>query len=72
MIESIDEEVVMVACGLKHTLFLTENGVVYGAGSNRRHEMGLGNSSQASQSRFLHPLRLQSLEMYMIRSIKAG
>jgi alpha-tubulin suppressor-like RCC1 family protein len=34
----------MVSCGFRHTLFLSENGKVYGVGSNKKHEMGLGNS----------------------------
>jgi len=65
-VESISEEVVQVSCGYKHSLFLTENGKVYGCGSNKKSEMGLGNSTMNYQTRFLTPVRISSLEMYMI------
>jgi alpha-tubulin suppressor-like RCC1 family protein len=42
LIIDIEEEVQQVSCGLRHTLVLTENGKVYGMGSNKRHEIGLG------------------------------
>ena len=72
IVENINEEIVMVSCGFRHTLFLSENGKVYGVGSNKKHEMGLGNSPQSQQPNILTPIRLVSLEMYMISSIKAG
>ncbi len=47
IVENINEECIMVSCGFRHTLFLTENGKVYGVGSNKKHEMGLGSSLQS-------------------------
>lgn len=44
-VDKIEEECTMVSCGWRHTLFLTETGKVYGTGSNKKHEIGLGNSS---------------------------
>lgn len=68
-VEAIQEEVTMISCGYRHTLFLTENGKVYGAGTNRRSELGMGS---ATQSKFMTPIRIQALEMYMITKVVAG
>jgi len=43
----IFEEIVQVSCGLHHTLALTKKGLIYGMGSNRKHEMGLGDTAQS-------------------------
>ena len=41
LVTGINEEVVSVSCGYRHSLLLTENGTVYGMGSNRKFELGL-------------------------------
>ena len=38
------EEARSVSCGHRHTLVLTDSGKVYGMGTNRKHEIGVGNS----------------------------
>lgn len=43
MVKSLGTRVVVqVACGLKHTLALTNNGELYSWGSNREGQLGLG------------------------------
>lgn len=69
---SIEEEVTMVSCGFRHSLFLTENGRVFGAGTNKKSEMGLGNTRMSTDARFSIPIRLESLEMYHITKVLAG
>lgn len=71
-VTEIDEELVQVSCGYRHTLFLTENGKVYGCGTNKKYEMGQGNSSMSHMSKFDHLVRISNLEMYMITKIAAG
>lgn len=69
LISEINEEVIQISCGYRHTLALTDNGKVYGMGSNRRFEMGLGSSSYSNQPRFYSPIRITALEMYMITKV---
>ncbi|KAI8833310.1 regulator of chromosome condensation 1/beta-lactamase-inhibitor protein II [Chytriomyces cf. hyalinus JEL632] len=45
-----DDSVKAVACGANHSLLLTQNGTVYGAGSNSHGQ--LGQSSEPTQSMF--------------------
>lgn len=42
------DSVQQVSAGFRHTLALTHGGVVYGMGSNRYNEMGLGDSNYVS------------------------
>ena len=58
-VQDIFDEVAQISCGYRHTLALTVKGHVYGFGSNRRHEMGLGDSPQAVENNFFAPLRLE-------------
>lgn len=51
---------------------MTENGKVYGAGANKRFELGLGNSSQCLQPKIYAAVRISALEMYMITKVAAG
>jgi alpha-tubulin suppressor-like RCC1 family protein len=44
-VEKIEDDCIEVSCGFRHTLFLTENGKVFAVGSNKKHELGLGNQS---------------------------
>jgi|LauGreDrversion4_2_1035121.scaffolds.fasta_scaffold423714_1 alpha-tubulin suppressor-like RCC1 family protein len=62
----IYEPIKQISAGYRHTLALTEKGVVYGFGSNRLNEMGLGDSNYASQQIFMSPLRMNHLEMHDI------
>uniref|UniRef100_A0A672GW70 Retinitis pigmentosa GTPase regulator b n=1 Tax=Salarias fasciatus TaxID=181472 RepID=A0A672GW70_SALFA len=48
------EKVKLVACGRDHTIICTYGGGVYGAGSNRDGQLGLGHCSSTSS---FHPLR---------------
>lgn len=41
-VQEIFDEVIQVSFGYRHSLALTVKGQIYGFGSNRRHEMGLG------------------------------
>ena len=68
---SINEEVKSVSCGYRHTLVLTDNGPVYGMGTNKKFELGLLNNSP-TMSKCQSPLRIQALEIYMIVKIQAG
>ena len=61
-----------MSCGYRHTLVLTENGKVYGFGNNRRHELGLGNTTHGSNLKVPLPAKIHSLEMYMITKVVAG
>lgn len=42
LVTGISERVIQVSCGYRHTLALTDNGMIFGMGSNRRYELGLG------------------------------
>uniref|UniRef100_A0A0B6ZY47 Protein RCC2 homolog n=1 Tax=Arion vulgaris TaxID=1028688 RepID=A0A0B6ZY47_9EUPU len=47
LVESFQgQNIVYAACGRKHTLFLTENGTVFGCGENKMGQLGLGNQSE--------------------------
>ena len=55
-VQDIFDEVIQVSCGYRHSLALTRKGQLYGFGSNRRHEMGLGDASNAIENNFYAPL----------------
>lgn len=38
------EEITQVTAGHRHSLYLTESGKVFGMGTNRGHEMGVGST----------------------------
>ena len=40
MIENFQVEITKVACGVAHTLFLSDKGVVYAAGDNTEGNLG--------------------------------
>ena len=61
-----------MSCGYRHTLALTIKGNIYGFGSNRRHEMGLGESPQAVENNFYAPLRLEQVDIHNIVHTAAG
>ena len=44
-VEDIHEGIKQISAGYRHTLVLSQAGQIYGFGSNRRQEMGLGDSS---------------------------
>jgi alpha-tubulin suppressor-like RCC1 family protein len=66
----IRENIAQVSCGYRHTLVLTENGRVYGFGTNKRYELGLGHHTQ--QTRFNSAVRIAALDTYDIIKIAAG
>ena len=45
LVLDIKEPVQQVSSGHKHTLVLTNSGKVYGMGTNRKHEIGVGNTA---------------------------
>lgn len=67
----INDSVRQVSCGFRHTLVLTSNGV-YGFGQNSKHELGLGDSHQASQREFTEPLKLDHLDIHRLVRVSAG
>lgn len=71
-VQDIFDEVIQVSCGYRHTLALTIKGTIFGFGSNRRHEMGLGESPQAVENNFYAPLRLDQLDIHNIVHAAAG
>lgn len=44
LVTGITEEITSVSCGFRHTLVLTDHGIVYGMGTNRKFELGLINN----------------------------
>ena len=44
LVTGITEEIISVSCGFRHTLVLTDHGIVYGMGTNRKYELGLVNN----------------------------
>ena len=71
-VQEIFDEVTMVSCGYRHCLALTRKGQLYGFGSNRRHEMGLGENPLAVENNFYAPLKLEQLEIHNIIKCAAG
>lgn len=61
-----------MSCGYRHTLVLTIKGSIYGFGSNRRHEMGLGDSPQAVENNFYAPIKLDQLDIHNNVHVAAG
>ena len=68
LVSSIAEEVVQVSCGYRHTLVLTDHGIVYGMGTNKGYELGL---MQPTVSKSVGVMRIQALEIYMIVKVEA-
>ena len=71
-VQEIFDEVVQISCGYRHSLALTVKGAIYGFGSNRRHEMGLGEAPIANENNFSAPLKLDQLEIHNIVHCAAG
>lgn len=71
-VQEIHDEVILISCGYRHSLALTSKGQIFGFGSNRRHEMGLGDSSSAIENNFYAPYRLESLMIHNIVHVAAG
>ena len=71
-VQDILDEVTRVSCGYRHTLALTVKGQIYGFGSNRRHEMGLGDSTQAVENNFYAPTKLEPLLIHNVTHVAAG
>jgi alpha-tubulin suppressor-like RCC1 family protein len=46
LLRSSGEEITQVSAGYRHSLYLTDSGKVYGMGTNRGHEMGIGSTHQ--------------------------
>lgn len=60
--------IVQIACGLKHTVALTNNGELYAWGSNNEGQLGLGRSTQME----IKPKLLHSLTAVPIAFIACG
>lgn len=57
-VQEITEPLDLVSCGFRHTLALSRSGKMFGMGSNKYHQMGLGDSMLARESCFFHPVKL--------------
>ena len=55
-----------VACGARHTMYLTENGLVYASGANNRGQLGFGSKVETSV-----PQQVTKLP-YLVKSIACG
>lgn len=71
-VSDIYDEIKEVSCGYKHTLCLTVNGLIYGMGSNRKHEMGLGDTQDSRKPNFFSPIKLNQLEIHNLIKVSAG
>lgn len=56
-----------MSCGYRHTLVLTDHGTVFAMGSNKKFELGSPTLQKSST-----PIRIQTIEMYLIRKVVAG
>lgn len=66
-LDTLSEDVLEVACGHLHTLFLTESRKVYATGSNTSGELGVGNKKGS----FL-PIKVMMLDSFQITSLAAS
>jgi len=71
-VQDIFDQVTQVSCGHRHSLALTNQGRIFGFGSNRRHEMGLGEGPGATENNFFAPLELEHLNIHNIVKCSAG
>lgn len=62
------DKVNMVACGIEHTVALTQKGEVYVFGSNKQGQLGTGPPSKGSPI----PILLQELSFAKMIKIRAG
>ena len=69
MIENFQVEITKVACGVAHTLFLSDKGVVYAAGDNTEGNLGQRHAHFVPE---VLPLRVKGLRDMSIIDIKAG
>ena len=59
--------VLEISCGIAHTLFLTEHGLVYSTGSNKFGQLGLQNKKNSSV-----PMIVSSLDMEFVTQISCS
>jgi len=67
VLDTIYEDILEIACGHYHTLFLTESRKVYSTGGNSYGELGVGNKKTS----FL-PIKLMMLDSFQIEKISAS
>lgn len=66
-LDTIQENIISIACGYSHTLILTENQQIYSTGNNSNGELGVGHK----KSSYL-PIKIMMLENLRIKSIAAS
>lgn len=69
MIENFRCDIAKVACGVAHTLFLSENNIVYACGDNTEGNLGQRHANFVPE---VLPLRVKGLRDMTIIDIKAG
>ena len=67
MVDTIYEDVIEIACGYAHSLFLTESHKVYATGNNSNGELGVGHKKTS----FL-PIKIMMLDSFHIERISAS
>ena len=68
-VQRIPDKVSEVACGLTHTLVLTQNGHVYAMGDNRKGQLGTDSTSERGSSL---PTNIEVLSYLKMIKIRAG
>lgn len=67
--QRIPDKISEVACGLSHTLVLTQNGHVYAMGDNRKGQLGTDSTSERGSSL---PTYIEVLSFMKMVKIRAG
>ena len=67
VISCFTEKIKKVACGVQHTLFLTQNKKVFACGENSQGQLGIGNKKNS-----LLPVKIMLLENFAIQKICAS
>jgi hypothetical protein len=66
-----NERVVMISCGWKHSMALTECGHVYSWGSNEFGQLGIGNTVNSNESKFVAVIDENKCDVF-IEKISCG
>jgi len=79
IVQPFDSRIVKVVCGNLHTVFLTENKLMYGIGSNKHHQLSFAQQDQLAQfqsnSEYIATGRIDTLvknNRHWVRDIGAG
>ena len=66
-VASIEEKVIQSACGIFHTLVVTENGIIYAMGGNNFGQLGVGTKRSSTV-----PVKVKGLDDEKIIKVAAG